>query len=182
MPEAWRVFSRTPVLDLLPWLSVWTEHIRLGNGTEIPNFIRLTLPSWTAVFALTDDGRVPFVEQYRLGVDTITLELPAGAIDDGEDPVECARRELLEEVGAAADSFALIGSYAVFPERSSMMMHVVLARGARQVAAQTLEATEDLAVHWLTVSEARDAWRTGRILCGTHVAAVARALDVIGAL
>jgi ADP-ribose pyrophosphatase len=60
-------------------------------------------PGAVAVVAVDDDGRVTLVRQYRVALDDELLELPAGMLDiDGEDPDECARRELAEEVGLEA--------------------------------------------------------------------------------
>ena len=52
-----------------------------------------------AVVALTDSGKIVLVRQYRTALDRVTVEIPAGKLDPGEDPLECAKRELREETG-----------------------------------------------------------------------------------
>lgn len=178
----WQVLTSTPILDLSPWLRVWLEHVRLPNGVEMDDFVRVAMRSWVAVFALTPEGRVPLVRQYRIGIDQMTLELPAGYLEDDEPPERCAERELREEVGAEAASYEAIGRYAGLASRSDMWMHVVLARDAQRVAAQQLEATEAITVAWVTLAELRELWRTGQIVAASHATAVACGLDAVGAL
>ena len=180
--QAWQVLLKKTLLERAPWISVWVERVQLPNGVVIDDYFRLELRSWVAVFAVTEDGRVPLVWQYRHGVGQYLLELPAGYLEDGEAAETCARRELREEVGCAAASFEPLGSFTMLPERSGMTMHVVLARGAQQVGGQQLEATEEITVRWLTLAELRQAWRDGRVSAASHATAIAHALDVLGAL
>ncbi len=178
----WTVLARESLLDRTPWVSVWTERVQLANGVVIDEYFRLALRDWVAVFAVTEDGRVPLVRQYRHGIGADLLELPAGYVDDGELPLEAARRELREEVGCTAESVALLGDFSILPERSTMTMHLVLARGACVVDAQQLEETEAITVEWLTLDELAAAWRRGAITAAAHALAVARGLAEVGAL
>jgi len=180
--QAWTVLGRESLLDRAPWVSVWLERVRLANGVVIDDYFRLALRDWGAVFAVTEDGRVPLVRQYRHGIGADLLELPAGYVDEGESPLEAAGRELREEAGCTAGSLTLLGGFSILPERSEMTMHLVLARAVRQNAAQQLEATEALTVEWLTLDDLAAAWRQGAITAAAHALAVARGLDAVGAL
>lgn len=181
MTEGWQVLARQLLLDRAPWLSVWVERVRLGSGVIIDDYYRVDLLSWVAVFAVTDDGRVPLVRQYRHGIGAIMLELPAGYIDGDEETLVTTRRELREEVGGTADSFELVASLPVLAERSTMTMHVVLARGLRLTGAQQLEATEDITLHWLTLAELRAAVGTRPDIPATHLAAIVHGLAALDA-
>ncbi|MFC1960511.1 NUDIX hydrolase [Chloroflexota bacterium] len=178
----WKSRSRQLLLDRAPWLKVWIEQIELPNGVIIDDYYRWQTRSWVVVFAVTVDGRVPLVRQYRYGLDETTLELPAGYIEDGEAPELSAQRELREEVGCAAPSFEYLGGYAMMAPRGDMKMHLVVARDAQLVGAQNLEVTEDIEVVWMTLPELREAWRTGAINQATHAQAVARGLEAVGGL
>ena len=180
--KPWQVLSRDLLLEHAPWISVWMTRVKLANGVVIDDYFEIEMPSWVAIFAVTPEGRVPLVRQYRHGLRAHLLELPAGYIEAGETPDSAARRELREEVGCAAGRFTLLDRYAMLPERSTMMMHIVLAQDAHLIGAQELEATEDISVEWLTLPEVRAAWQSGAIPTASHAAAVARGLDAVGAL
>ncbi len=182
MTKLWEVISRDVLLDRAPWIAVAVEKVRLPNGVVIDDYFTVQTRSWVAVFAVTQDGRVPLVRQYRYGIDRHTLELPAGYLEDGEGVEVSAQRELREEVGCEVDHVELLGSYSLLSPRGDMKMHVVLARDARQVGEQDLESTEDIEVCWYTLKELRELWRDGTIGEATHAQAIARGLDAVGAL
>jgi 8-oxo-dGTP pyrophosphatase MutT (NUDIX family) len=91
-------------------------------------------PGAVAVVAVTDDGAVVLVRQYRPAVDRWLLEVPAGTCDvDGEPPEMNAGRELAEEVGYATDHLALLTSTTVTPGFCDEVAHVYLATGLHPV-------------------------------------------------
>ena len=69
----------------------------------------------------------PVVRQYRKAVDQVLLEVPAGRMEDGEEPEACARRELEEETGYSANRWQRLGSYFTTPGFSDEEMHTFLA-------------------------------------------------------
>lgn len=81
------------------------------------------------IVPLDDEGRVVFVRQYRLGAEKILLELPAGNTEAGEDPLECAKREVREETGLAAKELTLLGDIYLAPGYSNEHMFIYLATG-----------------------------------------------------
>jgi len=81
------------------------------------------------VVAVTDDGRIVFLRQHRHPVDSVTIELPAGEVPVGVDPLEQARRELNDETGVSASTFTMLGRVATWPARLRRWSDVVLARG-----------------------------------------------------
>ena len=83
--SSWHVLSRTPLLERA-YLRVRQDHVRLGDGREIDDFCVVESPDWAAVLCVTADGRVPLVRQYRHGLGQVSWELPAGALEPGEEP------------------------------------------------------------------------------------------------
>lgn len=73
------------------------------------DFRLLHMPDWVNVIALTADGNVVLVEQFRHGIDSVTFEIPGGMVDPGEDPSEAAIRELAEETGYGGNEPESIG-------------------------------------------------------------------------
>ncbi len=80
-----------------------------------------------SIMPLDGEGNLLFVRQYRVGAEEELLELPAGVLDDGEDPLEGAMREVREETGLAARKIILLGRGYLAPGYDSEMMYFYLA-------------------------------------------------------
>jgi ADP-ribose pyrophosphatase len=137
---------------------VWTTHavrvlhddvVRIEeHDIETPEgrryrFPLVRSPGFAKVVPLLPNGDVVLVRQYRYAVGDTTLELPAGAIDDGEDPEETARRELGEEALLASDLLEPLGEFRTSPGRMDERGFMFLARDCRpDPAARQREPTE----------------------------------------
>src|ERR1700761_4271663 len=87
-----------------PFLRVRSDTVELPDGTIIENYFVRESRGFAVIAAVTPERDVVLVRQYKHGIATITLELPAGMIDPGETPESCATRELAEETGYAGDA------------------------------------------------------------------------------
>jgi ADP-ribose pyrophosphatase len=104
------------------------------DRVELPDGKSATLvivdhPGAVTLLPVDSQGRVWFVRQYRHAIQEDLLELPAGTLEKGEDPEACARREVREETGMAAESLRKIGEFFLAPGYSSEFMRVYLATG-----------------------------------------------------
>lgn len=81
----------------------------------------------SVIVPLTDDGHVIMVKQYRKPVEEVSLEIPAGKMDDGEDPAQCAARELKEETGYTAGKLIKILELYPAPAYTDEVLHVFVA-------------------------------------------------------
>lgn len=88
-------------------------------------------PGAVAVVALTQDQRVVLVRQYRTALDRVTVEIPAGKLDPGEDPLEAARRELLEETGVTAGKIGYLTTMATSDGFCDELIHLYMATDLR---------------------------------------------------
>ena len=105
-------------------------------------FVFLDAPDWVNVIAVTDDGRVVLIEQFRHGTEEVTLEIPGGSVDRGEDPLAAGLRELREETGFDGVGARIIGVVAPNPAIINNRCHTVLLHGAAPVGAPELEEYE----------------------------------------
>lgn len=87
------------------------DRVRFRNDLDQKerDFFVIKSPDWVNIVAYTKDDNVVLIRQFRFGVDDHELELPGGLIDDGEDPLAAAKRELLEETGYSSDNWKLTG-------------------------------------------------------------------------
>jgi 8-oxo-dGTP pyrophosphatase MutT (NUDIX family) len=167
----WRVLERTPLLERT-YLSVTQDRVRLDDGREIEDFCLLHSPDWAAVLCVTEDQRIVLVRQYRHGLGGVSWELPAGALEPGEDPSGGARRELLEETGYASDAWQPLLTASIDPARQSSRAHFFVALDCRRVAAPSLDATEEIDTVLLTRDELLALIDRGELQHGIHLAAV----------
>lgn len=123
--------------DRSPWLTLWEERVDVGEGRTLDGFNVIEAPDYAVVFALTEDGRVLAMWHYKHGPRALTLGLPAGFCEPGESPLDCARRELLEETGHTATEWSLLGAFAVDGNRGMGTAHAFIARGCRKVGEPT---------------------------------------------
>lgn len=108
--------------------SVRVDRLRMDDGREASLEI-LEHAGSVVMVPVDDDGGIWFVRQYRHAAGREILELPAGTIEAGEAPADCANRELREEIGFRADRLERIGGFFLAPGYATEYMHVFLAEG-----------------------------------------------------
>ena len=119
-------------------------------------------PGAVAVVALTEDGRICLVRQYRTALGRVTVEIPAGKLAPGEDPLECAGRELLEETGMSAEKIAFLTTIATSDGFTDELIHVYMATGL-EFSRSDPDADEFINVDLVPLEELVDAVLDGRI-------------------
>ena len=155
--------------------SVWSETVDIDGHVVVRDVLRH--PGAVAVAAVDGDGRLLLIRQYRHPVGRYLWEIPAGLLDQAdEDPLACARRELLEEAGVTAETWSPLLRLALSPGGTSEHITVYRATDLHVDAAarpHTGEAEErELPQRWVTISEAVERCFDGSISNATAVAAI----------
>lgn len=120
--------TRQELVHRGPVVSTWFAHVQTPGGDMVGREI-VRHPGAVAVVPILD-GHVVMIRQYRVAVDAMLLELPAGKLDiEGEEPQVAAGRELIEETGFAAADLELMGSLLNSPGFCDERIHVYLASG-----------------------------------------------------
>lgn len=130
--------------------------MQLPNGVVHDEYYILEYPTWINVIAITADGHYVMVEQYRHGLQDVFTELVAGVAEDGEQPIEAARRELLEETGYGNGEWHLFSVLSQNPSATTNLSYTFIATGVEKIAGQNLDETEDIAVRLMTEQEVLD--------------------------
>ena len=123
------------------------------------------------IIAINSEGKVPMVRQFRKGIEKISLEIPAGKLEQGENPEECGRRELREETGYEAQNFRLISKFSVSPAYCSEIIYVYKAENLT-FKGQNLDEKEYLNVEYYTIDELHNMVLTGEIIDSKTIIAV----------
>jgi 8-oxo-dGTP pyrophosphatase MutT (NUDIX family) len=181
--RGWRVLKSDYVIET-PYLRLRRDRIELPSGQTIEDYFVRESRGFSVVFALTPDEHVVLVRQYKHGIGTGVLELPAGAIDEGESAAACARRELAEETGYVGDppEPEHVRTFFTDPTNSDSRLHLFLIRRARPLLEQRLDVTEDIAVELAPLDDLRAVVRDGTIEVSAHVACIYLMLERLGRL
>jgi ADP-ribose pyrophosphatase len=145
---------------------------------EAGHYVTLEAPDWANVIAITVDGEMLLVRQYRHGVDGYTLEIPAGTVEPGEDPLAAMVRELAEETGYVSEHWTRIGSSHPNPAYQGNVCHHFLALDCRKAGEQHLDAGEDIEIEVLPMPEVSWLIREGTIDQALAIAAFFRYAEV----
>jgi ADP-ribose pyrophosphatase len=145
----------------------------LPDGQIIDDYYVLEENDIGIVFALTPSHDLIMVEQYKHGIDDITMELPAGLFEgEGTSAEAEARREFNEETGYDAEEFTLIGKLSNNPTRMNSHFYLFVALDAYPASQQHLDPTEEIQVHLVPIEEVLSLIRSGRINENTSVASI----------
>jgi ADP-ribose pyrophosphatase len=156
--------------------NVRIDKCELPNGMTIDGFV-LEYGDWATIIALTKQQEVVMVRQYRHGAQKVILELPGGAMEDeDENPMQAARRELLEETGYTSDNFIQIGCVSPNPANQTNLIYSFLALDARKVSEQNLDDAEDIEVVLKPLDEVIRMAKSGELFQSMQVSAVFFAL------
>jgi ADP-ribose pyrophosphatase len=178
MPDLeWELISSRYALQD-QWIRLRADTYGMPDGEVIEPFYVLECPPWVNVVALTQEGKVVLVRQYRPGSRTVTLELPGGAANpDDPTPLHAIRRELREETGYGGGDFIELGALWPNPASQNNAVHSFLATGVERIAAMEPDDSEFLDVVQLPLGEVIALARNGGLAHALHVAALFLALS-----
>lgn len=171
-------------MSLTPWKIIESRHpmpklrvdtCELPNGKPYKAFV-LEFDAWANVVAITKKNEVVLVRQYRHGVQEISLELPGGVVDAGEDPLEGAKRELLEETGYGGGSILEVGRIYPNPAIQQNTLYCYLATDVEWVGEQDLDDSEEIEVELVPLDAVIEMVQQGKLLHALNVAVLFKVL------
>ena len=167
LPQMPRVVSSTPIYQGRV-IDVRVDEIEIEPGRVFKRDV-VSHPGAVVILPVDAEGRILWITQYRYAAGKVLLELPAGTLEDGEDPEGCARREIVEEVGFTAGTWQALGGFYSAPGFCSEYLYAYLATDLREDYADGDE-DEDIAVLPLTLEETYERLDTGEIIDAKSIA------------
>ena len=160
-------------------VNVRRDKARLMDG-RITNREVVEHPGGVAVFAMDDQGRVALVRQYRYPMGEVTLELPAGKLEPGEDPRDSGLRELAEETGLVPGTFEDMGCLYSSPGILAERIYLYFAKNLTQGPTHPDDG-EFVETVWLPYQDLVDKARRGEIKDGKTLVGILKASFLLDA-
>lgn len=159
--EPWKTRSRDLILNMSSFLRVESHTIELPDGRIIENWPWLISPDFVNIAVITEEGKYLCFRQTKYGVKGSTLAPVGGYIDEGEQPLAAAKRELLEETGYKARHWEYLGEFVVDGNRGSGIAHFFLAKEAYPAAEPDADDLEEQKLLMLSREEVEAAVARG---------------------
>jgi ADP-ribose pyrophosphatase len=176
--EGWERLGSERLIET-PYFSLRSDRLRLPDGGIKDPYYVIERPDAAIIFPLTGGGEVVLVRQYRPPLEGMELGLPAGLVEEGEEPEAAARRELSEETGYTGGEWEPLGSLASSPSLKDNRAYLFLARGVEETTEPDPDEHELVEVVRVPVEELRDLVHSGKIVSSSGVAAIMLALELL---
>ena len=162
------------------FVKIRKDVVQTESGQIIDDFYVREMPDIAVVFGLTADNKVVLNREYKHGISYVVMELPAGAVEDNEEPIVAAKREFEEETGYTVSKLEEVGSMIVSPTDQDGRVHVFLGKNAEKNGCKKNTPTEYIENELVSLDEILDYVKKGEIEVQWSVAAVYLVLDHLG--
>jgi ADP-ribose pyrophosphatase len=166
----WPKIKSRRTIPISPWMKVIEREVEFAAGAKPELYHAVGQQDYIAIVAMTPDGKIPIVRQYRPAMERFTWELPAGLVDDGENAGDTCRRELMEETGYPALAVHDLGSFAPCSARLSNRMHSFFVECGPRASDAAIESGIELKV--VTPADLAGMIRSGEFTLQLHIGAL----------
>jgi 8-oxo-dGTP pyrophosphatase MutT (NUDIX family) len=180
-PLSWKTLSSKYIHKGL-WATLRVDECEMPDGRIVDDYYVLEYPTWVNAIAITEENKVLMVRQYRHAAGIISLEIPGGVVDKGEEPAHAIKRELLEETGYAFESWEHLCTLYANPSTANNHTICYLAKGGKKVQDQHFDEHEDLTVEQYTIPELKQLLIDHKIKQALHCSGIFYALMKLGEL
>ncbi|MGA7809490.1 NUDIX hydrolase [Bradyrhizobium sp.] len=153
-----------------PWLELVARDVQFRSNSEIETYHAVAQPPYLVAVAITPERRILLVRQYRPAIQRFSLELPAGMLEENEDPTDAMARELLEETGYLIQSITLLGKGATCSSRIDNVTYSFLIETGERV--RDFVEEPGVSVSSTSLAELRHLILSGDFTEQTHIGAI----------
>ena len=154
MQKQWKILRSVAKESLRLFEARFNYLINPRNGKEV-EVVVLSGNDAVNVMAITTENKVVMIKQYRFGINDYTTEIPGGLVDDGEDVLLAAQRELREETGYSGDNWRYLGKIAQNPVFQDAYIHHYLATDVEKTHPTEFDEAEDIERIEMNLDEVR---------------------------
>jgi len=162
------------------WFKARADACQFPDGRIIDPYYVVELPNWANAVVVTSNNEIVLVKQYRYPVDAVTLELPGGVINDGEDPMLAALRETQEETGYTSNQIQLICKTAPNPAINDNTAYFYLIENAVPTPHTNPDFFEDIEVVLYSKNDFIQLLQQNKIMHGVQLGPIYEALIQLG--
>lgn len=130
--KPWTTLDRRVEFSGGPIREIVRETVQLPDGRIIPDFYTARMGDYALVYAVTTEGKVLVLRQYKHGLGRVCLTFPGGYVAPGEDPAVAAERELLEETGYRGGKLTSLGSFVTNANQGCNTAHLFRVDGCQR--------------------------------------------------
>jgi len=152
----WELLESREAFSAVPWIRVHVDKVRLPGGRIVDDYYRIDLPEYAMIYALGKDGKVLLERIYKHAIGEISFVLPTGCIEKDEQPLETAKRELLEETGYAANKWSYAGSFVVDGNKGSGKGYFFIAEDIEKVGEPEEDEMEEAEILFMEPERAME--------------------------
>lgn len=173
--EKWHVSGEKLILEH-PYLTVSFQDILLPDGRRIKDWPFVKAKDYVNALVLNSQGQCLILEGYKHGLGRDNWQVLGGYLEEGEEPLAAAQRELLEETGYTSDKWLHLGSFVVDANRYVGTGHFFLAYDAHKIAQPDYDDLEAFEIRWEYPAELLQALSDGRVAIMSYAINIALAL------
>ncbi|GAB5562491.1 MAG: NUDIX hydrolase [Synoicihabitans sp.] len=170
MLHPWKTLKSERLIDD-EWMHLRADTCEREDGLVIAPYYVMEIRDFVHTIPVLEDGRIVLVRQYRHATGMFGLEFPGGILDEGEDPLAGARRELQEECGATGGAWSEVAVFYPNPARQTNRFHCFLGKEVALDGTTDFDTNEELELHLLTAQEIDQAIAAGTFHQAPHIAA-----------
>ncbi len=165
----WKTVSSEYIHQHPPFFSARKDVCVRPDGVSIPAYYVVEVAASVITFGVTSANEVIMIEQYRHPVKSLSLELPGGFIDEKEQPVEAAEREMLEETGYRFSRFEYLGKLAGNPGILDNYTYIFLATGGEPGEVTNPDLQEDIRTRLVSFATLKKLMRDNQVIQSLHL-------------
>jgi ADP-ribose pyrophosphatase len=153
-----------------PWMRIIAREVEFSRDAPLQTYHAVAQADYVSIVPLTSGGKIPIVWQYRPALEGFSWELPAGMVDPGESPIDCCRRELLEETGLTARSIHPLGDTSPCTGRLDNRIHSFFVETGERIA--DFEQEPGMTVKLVSPAEVGRLITSGNFASQLHIGAL----------